>query len=295
MKAIRLFCCFCMRVIEIQSMDQSMRAVMDQWIDSLPSEFSSWSDLPAGVVLNQPVFQNFVQHFVACFVRDGVLDKYISEKLLPELINGLPTVDLQTWKHICMRHDYSSDLMPTSPHWDRSFVCCPVFRSDRESPLIIKSVWDSCKQAIGLDATQQSRAAIFVLFARRVFHQYPPSWKVMQPWLLKNALAADFDPSARIFHHAFQLWIGGFESVGQFYGRASHWFCPDVNDARDGSEECIGWLADSLSLLQKFWVAIPYLQSVSAVGNVHDRAWAISGILSVLDFSVALILMCFIL
>ena len=154
-----------MRVIEIQSMDQSMRAVMDQWIDSLPGEFSSWSDLPAGVILNQPVFQNFVQHFVACFVRDGVLDKYISEKLLPELINGLPTVDLQTWKHICMRHDYSSDLMPTSPHWDRSFVCCPVFRSDRESPLIIKSVWDSCKQAIGLDATQQSRAAIFVLFA----------------------------------------------------------------------------------------------------------------------------------
>ena len=58
------------------------------------------------------------------------------------------------------------------------------------------------------DMSQMQRfiAATWVCFARRVFHNHPPSWHSMGPWLLELALTEGFDPNTRQFAADFKEW-----------------------------------------------------------------------------------------
>ena len=177
-----------------------------------------------------------------------------------------------------MRHDYSESLASTRPHWNKNFVLCQVFRGDRETPLIIRNIWRECDTAAGASRDGKVHGALFVIFARRVFHNYPPSSDNMQAWLPREVLQPSFDPSSASFGQRFETWAEQRAADGM-YGRASHWFCPGVNDERGESAEGIGWFRGSLSLLRKFWGAVPFLHMAAATGPLHSRAWAVSALL----------------
>ena len=105
--------------------------------------------LPSGVVLSESVFGNFLQHFTASLFRDACVDGYVPQGLQATAVREvLPQVAPETWKRLCMRHEYSESPASSHTHWDRNFVLCQVFRGDRETPLIIKNIWRECDKAV---------------------------------------------------------------------------------------------------------------------------------------------------
>ena len=224
------------------------------WVgwQELPKRFPAWASLPSGVELSSEVFDNFAHHFVAGSLRDGVLDNFIPGAKVPALRSQLDLVGEAAWDRLCRWHDHPESVSSTHPHWARNFVLCPRFRSDRESPLIIKNVWAELSKVDSLGADEKAHAAIFILFARRVFHNYPLSWHKMQEFLVGQFTQQGMDPDSDAFSSVFERWAAGLGSRDGLYGRASHWFCPEINDERSTSCAGIGWLRDSLSLLRKF-------------------------------------------
>ncbi len=152
----------------------------------------------------------------------------------------LPLVAQATWERYCSRHDYEAYLLASHPHFDRNFILCPLFRSDRETPLLIQELW---RQSGLQDASTECRfkGVAFTSFARRVLHNFPPSWHSIGPWLLKQTMAASFEPNSKQFETDFAAWAG--EAPVDLYGSASHWYSPEVTEKRKTSACKTGWLA----------------------------------------------------
>ena len=245
------------------------------WAEVPQLTMQAWRELPPGIHLNPPVFEVFAQHFTATLLRDGLFRGSITQHKAASLQALLTDVSSIEWSRYCLRHNYPKFLHESHPHWDQNFACCPVFREDRESPLLVKKVWDVVS-ATALTESRKLLVASFVLFARRVFHNIPPSWHVMMPYLLDLAKDPTFDADTSAFASQFKEWASGQTSL---YGKASHWYAPDVNDQRQVSCTTIGWIDDSIQLLRDFWAKLPFVHAVGAVGDVADRSWAVAGLL----------------
>jgi hypothetical protein len=104
----------------------------------------------------------------------------------------------------------------------------------------------------------------------------------MQAWLLDLALEQGFCPWKPKFQSDFEEWAASRGKDSELYGRASHWYSPEVNVDRKAQQKqkpTIGWLADSVRLLQRFWDIVPFLHAVAGAGDLHMRAGAIQALL----------------
>ena len=246
------------------------------WIGNLeiPRGFEEWGALPPGLSANLPVLQSFLEHFAAAMVRDAVLDGY--PRITSDVVEGmqelLPLVKAATWKRFAMRHNYDSHVLPSHPHALRNLVLCPVFRCDRESPLLVASLWAEVSK-LTFGHVHNLRLASWILFARRAFHNFPVAWEFLQPWLLERVSAAHFSPKSSCF-------CDGMRALSQkkfLFGKGSHWFCPDLREETDGP---VHWIDDTISLLQKFWDALPFvLDCCQTGGDIHMRSWALESLL----------------
>ena len=246
------------------------------WIGNLeiPRGFEEWGALPPGLSANLPVLQSFLEHFAAAMVRDAVLDGYpgITSDVVAGMQEQLPLVKAETWERFAMRHNYDSHVLPLHPHALRNFVLCPVFRCDRESPLLVASLWAEVSR-LAFGHVHNLRLASWILFARRAFHNFPVAWEFLQPWLLERVSAAHFSPKSSCF-------CDGMRALSQktyLFGKGSHWFCPDVREVTDGT---VHWIDDTISLLQKFWDALPFvLACCQTSGDIDMRSWAVESML----------------
>ena len=223
-----------------------------------------WDILPDGVVVHPNTFNLFAQHLALTMPRDSIIDKYWGPDLR-HLLDVIPDIpQLQRERYAC-RMDFPRDLSASAPHWDRSFIVCPLNREDRESPLIAHQVWEMV-DATGLCHDSKVCVSLFMLFARRVIHQWPPGWSRLLPFLRDTALMTDFDPASKSFRSGFSRLVAR-EGITNFYGRGSHWFSAETFTEDSEDTEPKRWCEDSVDLMIVFWRLVPFLHAVAGVST----------------------------
>ena len=103
----------------------------------------------------------------------------------------------------------------------------------------------------------------------------------MEPWFIEHSTQAAFSPWDPGFPTPFLAWASEQGCTADLYGRASHWYSPEINELRRehwSSDETIGWLSDSMQLLRRFWDIIPFLDAVCATGSLDHRPGAVQGL-----------------
>ena len=61
-------------------------------------------------------------------------------------------------------------------------IVCPLFRVDRESPLLLAKIWDTLGSFIPSPETRLQRS-LWIALARRAFHNSPPAREKLMPAL----------------------------------------------------------------------------------------------------------------
>ena len=142
-----------------------------------------------------------MEHFAFTLLRDAQLEGYCPAAQLRgwrEVLPGLAG-DGDRARHYAARHAYQA--CPLHPHALRNYVLPPVYRGDRESPLLLADFARALQEgpegtAFRDDPELLVRSVALAAFVRRCLHNWPPGWAQVHPVLLGllREGGAGFDP-----------------------------------------------------------------------------------------------------
>ena len=209
--------------------------------EEVPGEAAGWvSQLPEGIDVKEETLASFLKHLTGVLLRDAVLEHWVPEGAVEQAKEALGFSE-ETLKLYASRHDYPETLAESSPHWARQFVLPPLFRDDRESPLLLRKMWEMTPGDLTL--AQRARRTLWLAFARRVLHNFPVSWEYVAPFLATASAPAEWSPGGEEFLKAFRELAADHGGEGRLYGRGSHWFHPRTQALRK-TGQVVGWLED---------------------------------------------------
>ena len=239
-----------------------------EWYDN--QDLEMWRRLPPNVVCNEDVLEAVTQHFALSLVQAAVVDGYWEQRFEP-MLSLFSRISADQKAHYCDRWNFISDYNGYAPHFDRNFIAATLFKDDREEVPLIQVLWNRLgPYPMWLTERARRQRVLWVLFVRRVFHQWPPGFASLMEWLLPRICAPGFNPKTSRFAEELRAFLLSHEP-SNLYGRGSHWFAISVQVLRALSNETYGWVEDSVALVIALWTLAGFLDDIAGSGAIHER------------------------
>ena len=185
----------------------------------------NWEILPRDVHMDDSQFHLWMIHLGASVLQTAGIDGYGAGINLDNLKKMVANAMLREHLHRFARRWNFKEAIPEgvrskfAPHIGRNYVACPLYRQDRESPIIAQSMrGDLVARERPWSRAYREQLAWFFLFARRTIHQWPPGWIALYPFL-ETQLDANVDFGSQVFCENFINFVNK-----ESYGRWSQWW-----------------------------------------------------------------------